>query len=156
MRSTVLRGCPYTILLPTVAVEFVLNVSGVEPRTLTEAVKCPDGQMYLDVAIEEMKVVVNNGTWELVSLPAGRKAIGSYWVFRIKWHLDGSVECYKAHLVAKGYSQRPGVDYIETFAPTTKFAALCTVLAIAAVEDLELHSLYGIIVHRPQQLVEED
>jgi len=53
----------------------------------------------------------------------------------------GSIERYKARLVAKGYSQRPGLDYTETFTPTTKFATLHAILAIAAIEDLELESL---------------
>ena len=84
---------------------------------------------------------MTNGTWELVKLPASHKAVGSHWVFKVKHHPDGSIECYKAHLVVKGYSQHPGLDYTETFAPTSKFAELCAILAIAAIEDLELKSL---------------
>jgi len=93
------------------------------------------------VAVEEIKALVENGMWELVRLPAGRKAVGSHWVFRIKRNTDGSIERYKARLVAKGYSQCPSLDYTEMFAPTTKFAALRAILAIAAIEDLELESL---------------
>ncbi len=56
----------------------------------------------------------------------------------MKRNADGSIERYKACYVAKGYSQRPGFDFTETFSPTAKWAAIHTVLAIAAVEDLEL------------------
>ena len=54
---------------------------------------------------------------------------------------DGSIERYKARLVAKGFSQRPGFDYTETFAPTVRMATIRTVLALSAVEDLHLRSI---------------
>ena len=62
-------------------------------------------------------------------------------MFQVKYKANGSLECYRAHLVAKGYSQKPHLDYTETFAPVVKFAALQTIIAIAATEDLELNSL---------------
>ena len=132
---------PDELLSPAAAMEYVFKVSGMEPRTLAEALKRSDGQLYLDAAMEEIQALVTNGTWELVKLPAGRKAVGSRWVFKVKRRPDGSIERYKARLVAKGYSQRPGLDYTETFAPTAKFAALRAILAISAIEDLELESL---------------
>jgi hypothetical protein len=62
-------------------------------------------------------------------------------VFKVKRNADGSIERYKARLVAQGFSQRPGVDFTETFAPTTKWAALRSIFALAAFEDLELESV---------------
>ena len=53
---------------------------------------------------------------------------------------DGTVDRYKARLVAKGFSQKPHLDYTETFAPVAKFASLRTVLALAAAEDMEVHT----------------
>jgi Reverse transcriptase (RNA-dependent DNA polymerase) len=76
-----------------------------------------------------------------VQLPPGRKAIGSRWVFKVKRNADGSIERYKARLVAQGFAQRPGFDYTETFAPTPKWAALRAIFALAAIEDLELESV---------------
>jgi hypothetical protein len=69
------------------------------------------------------------------------KAIGSKWVFRIKHNADGSIERFKARLVAKGFAQRPGQDYFETFASTMRHTTIRTVLALAAIEDLELRSV---------------
>ena len=82
-----------------------------------------------------------NHTWELVDLPPGAKAIGCGWVFKVKRTASGSVERYKARIVAKGYSQRPGVDYTEVFAPTFRPATLRMILALSAVNDLELCSV---------------
>ena len=60
-------------------------------------------------------------TWELVDRTLSRKIIGVRWVFRTKLNLDGSVNKYKARLVVRGYAQVFGIDYLETFAPVTKF-----------------------------------
>jgi hypothetical protein len=88
--------------------------------------------------MKEMEAHIKNGTWELVKLPPSCKVIGSQWVFKVKRNTDGSVERYKAHVVAKGFSQRLGVDFDEMFAPTTKWAALRVIFALAALEDWEL------------------
>ncbi|MGH7239604.1 MAG: reverse transcriptase domain-containing protein [Candidatus Saccharimonadales bacterium] len=69
------------------------------------------------------------------------KVIKSGWVFKVKTNTDGSVECLKACLVAKGYSQHPGFDYGEVFAPTVRYSATHLVLALAAQEDLHLRSV---------------
>ena len=91
--------------------------------------------------MEEFNSLVENGTFQPVRLPPGRKAIGCRWVFKLKRKADGSVDRYKARLVAKGYSQRPRVEFSQVFAPTAKWAALRAILALAAIEDLELYSL---------------
>jgi Reverse transcriptase (RNA-dependent DNA polymerase) len=124
------------------AVDIALLVStSIEPNSLKEAQLRPDSDQYISAAIEEIDSHLQNGTWRLVKLPAGRKAIGSRWVFKVKRDADGKVERYKARLVAKGFAQREGVDYKDTFAPTARFAALRTVIALAAEEDMELESI---------------
>ena len=83
----------------------------------------------------------SNGTWDLVELPPGEKTIGTKWVFRIKRKADGSIERFKARLVAQGFSQRPGFDYLETYASTLRSATIRLILALAAIEDLHLRSV---------------
>ena len=114
-----------------------------EPRSIAEVMKlAPDErERWLKAAQDELQSLIENGTFELVQLPPGRKAIGSRWVFRVKRNADGSIERYKGRLVAKGFSQRPGFDYNETFAPTPKWASIRAILALAALEDLELESV---------------
>ena len=63
--------------------------------------------------------------------------MGSKWVFRAKKNAAGNMVRYKAQLVAQGFSQVPGVDYFDTFAPVAQLASIRTVLAFAAAEDLE-------------------
>ncbi|KZT28913.1 hypothetical protein NEOLEDRAFT_1225147, partial [Neolentinus lepideus HHB14362 ss-1] len=114
-----------------------------EPQTFREVMQHPEEerQQWLKAAQDEIQSLVENGTFELVECPPGRKAIGSRWVFKVKRNADGSIERYKGRLVAKGFSQRPGFDYNETFAPTPKWASLRAILALAALEDLELESV---------------
>ncbi len=64
----------------------------------------------------EMEALEQNKTWELVKLPP----VGCKWVFTVKYKADGTIERYKAQLVAKGYTQTYGIDYLETFAPVAK------------------------------------
>ncbi|XP_062013972.1 uncharacterized mitochondrial protein AtMg00820-like [Rosa rugosa] len=77
----------------------------------------------------------------MVPLPSGHHLIGCKWVFKIKYHVHGTVERYKAQLVAKGFTQREGVDYKDTFAPVAKLITVRCLLAIAAVGNLPLHQM---------------
>ena len=73
--------------------------------------------------------------------PARGRVVSSKWVFKVKRQSDGSTERYKARLVARGFSQKPGIDYDETFAPVAKFQSIRLLLALAAMHDLELHQM---------------
>ena len=84
---------------------------------------------------------MDNGTFEPVELPSGRKAIGCRWVFKLKRKADGAVDKYKARLVAKGFSQRPGLNFGQVFAPTARWAALRAIFALVALEDLDMYSV---------------
>src|SRR6201999_3330088 len=123
-------------------VEFAALAGGYyEPNTYKQAMKSQDAEKWRQAAEEEIKSLHANGTWDLVPLPEGRKAVGSRWVFRVKRNADGSVERYKARLVAKGYLQCPGVDYTEVFSPTFRMASIRTIIALAAKHKYLLHSI---------------
>ncbi|CAI7805306.1 unnamed protein product [Closterium sp. NIES-53] len=105
-----------------------------ELATLKEALESCDAEEWKKVMESELKSIEENGTWELVELPEGRKAITSKWLFKIKSDVDGKIERYKSRLVAKGYQQKEKVDYKELLAPMVKPTTLRTLLAGAAIK----------------------
>eukprot|EP00253_Pinus_taeda_P022311 PITA_22311 len=99
---------------------FALSVTDDDPRIVKEAVDSEDGKLWKEAMVDEMASLHTNEAWDLVELPAGRKPIGSKWVFKKKTNAEGKVEKYKARLVAKGYSQVPGIDFGDIFSPVPR------------------------------------
>ena len=126
-----------------------------EPQTIEEIRQRDDYDKWEEAIRVELQAIKDNDTWTLVPLPKGRKPIGCKWVFLIKRNADGSINRYKARLVAKGYSQVAGVDYTETFAPVAKFASIRVLLAIAAIEGLDIHHMDFITAFLNSELEEE-
>ena len=79
---------------------------------------------------EEYRSLLANDTWDLVPLPKGRKLVRCKWVYNTKYGLDGKVDKHKAGLVAKGFSQVEGIDYIGTFSPVAKMNSIHLVLSL--------------------------
>lgn len=106
------------------------------PRTYHEAIKSIEAKKWITAMNEEMLALMTNGTWSIKELPENRKAIGCRWVFTIKD--DGRL---KARLVAQGYSQQEGIDYIETFAPVIRSESIKLLFALAAKTGKEVHQM---------------
>jgi len=75
--------------------------------------------------VNEYDFVIANGTWKLVDFSTNVKPISCKWVYRIKYKENGEVDKYKARLVSKGFSLKEGIDYEETFSPTSFEFSLC-------------------------------
>ena len=86
-----------------------------EPKSLEEALTTDHAKQWKAAADSEYESLMKNETWTLLELPSGRKPIGCKWVFKVKYGNDGNVERFKARVVAKGYAQKYGIDYEETF-----------------------------------------
>ena len=80
---------------------------------------------------DEYLALLWNDTWNLVPPPTDRKLISCKWVFKVKENLDGTINKYKAFLVAKGFHQIVGFDFNETFSPVVKPTTIRIVLTIA-------------------------
>lgn len=102
-----------------------------EPSNAKEAKERPDWERWRNAMQDELEAHERNATWELTKLPKDRKVIGSKWVFKIKYNADGTLDRYKARLVAQGFSQVEGVDFHETFAPVVRYATIRLILALA-------------------------
>lgn len=90
---------------------------------------------------------MKNGTWTLCDLPPGRKPISCKWTFKLKHKANGEVDKHKARLVARGFTQKKGFDYEETYSPTAKLTTFRTLMAIANhfgyhVEQMDVNSAF--------------
>ncbi len=103
-----------------------------EPRNFKEAQQQPEWSEWWAAMKVEYAQLCKLGTFELVELPPGRRPIGCRWVYRLKRDEIGLIMKYKARLVAQGFSQVPGLDFFETFAPVVRLDSLRILLAIIA------------------------
>ena len=123
-----------------------------EPKSLAHAKTLPDWPEWNAAAQSELDSLKENDVYDVVDLPPGRKVVGSRWVFKVKQNSDGSIERYKARLVAQGFSQQPGVDFDEIFSPVVRYDSLRLLLALSASKgwrprqlDIKTAFLYGIL-----------
>jgi hypothetical protein len=120
---------------------FALSITDDDPKTVREAVNSEDSKLWKKAMVEEMDALDKNEAWDIVELPAGRKSIGSKWLFKKKFNAEGKVEKYKAQLVAKGYSQVQGIDFSEIFSPVAKLSSIRFLLFIDVAFDLEVEQM---------------
>jgi elongation factor P hydroxylase len=98
------------------------------PSSVRTALADPNWRAAME---DEYGALMSNGTWNLVPRPQGSNIVTDKWVFTHKFHVDGTFDHYKAHWVLRGFTQRPEVDYDETFSPVVKPTTVRTVLTTA-------------------------
>ncbi|KAH9771353.1 Integrase catalytic domain-containing protein [Citrus sinensis] len=126
------------------------------PSTYREAVSNPESIQWKKAMNEEMQSLHKNETWELVTLPKEKKAIGCKWVYTKKEGFPRKNEIrYKARLVAKGYAQKEGIDYNEVFSLVVKHSSIRILLAMVVQFDIELVQLDVITAFLHSDLEEE-
>ncbi|CAI7890332.1 unnamed protein product [Closterium sp. NIES-54] len=110
------------------------------PRSYAEAIEGPYSSQWQSAMDAEMASWKSTGTYVDEVPPPGANIVSGMWIFRVK-RPPGSPSIFKARYVARGFSQRQGVDYFQTFSPTPKMTTLRVLLHVAAQRDYELHSL---------------
>ena len=112
-----------------------------EPKNLNEAFNSKSSKYWKEAVEDEYQSFLKNNTWELVKRPKDKNVITCKWVFKVKRKANGSVDRYKARLVAQGYSQEEGEDYDDTFAPVARYSSIRSILAVANQLNLEVHQM---------------
>ena len=102
-----------------------------EPKTHLQASTGPDAPQWAKAMQDELQILADQNVWDVVPTPANRNIVGSKWVFKIKRDAAGSISRYKARLVAQGFSQQPGTDFDEIFAPVVRYDSLRLLMAIS-------------------------
>nr|GEV17079.1 putative RNA-directed DNA polymerase [Tanacetum cinerariifolium] len=116
----------------------VMDAIESDPVRYEDAIKEAKWKMAMD---NEIEMIEKNDTWRLVDLPNNSKCIGVKWVFKTKLNEKGEVEKYKARLVARGYGQEFGIDYMEVYAPVARMDTIRLMLALAAQNGWSIYQM---------------
>lgn len=119
---------------------YCYNVKYNVPETYSEAMGGNEKHKWNEAMMKEMNALKENDTYDIVPLPKGRECVGGKWVYAVKTDQFGK-ETFKARYVAKGYSQIEGIDYNETFSPTTRMSSIRLFTQLAIENDFEIHQM---------------
>ena len=128
----------YSNLSPTYR-KYILSISATEePKTYKQEAQFDYWRAAMDA---EIQALVQTSTWEFVDLPLSKQTVGCKWMYTIKHKADGTIERYKARLVAKCFTQTEGIDIMETFSPVAKLSTVRLLLTLAATQSWFLKQL---------------
>nr|AAX92974.1 retrotransposon protein, putative, Ty1-copia sub-class [Oryza sativa Japonica Group]AAX96512.1 retrotransposon protein, putative, Ty1-copia sub-class [Oryza sativa Japonica Group]ABA93276.1 retrotransposon protein, putative, Ty1-copia subclass [Oryza sativa Japonica Group] len=116
----------------------------VKSESISEAYASPDADYWKEVVRSEMDSIIANGTWEVTERPYGCRPMGCNWVFKKKFTPDGTIEKYKAQLVEKGYTQKEGEDFFDTY---SLIARLTTIRVKKASFDMKKLGVADVILN---------
>ena len=111
------------------------------PKTVSEARASSEADNWQKAMQEERQAMEDNDVWNLVQLPANRQALKTRWIFAIKESQSRLTKRYKARLVTKGFMQRQGVDFEETYAPVASLVTFRFLLAIGVQWQMKPHQM---------------
>jgi hypothetical protein len=120
--------------------DFIVYLMDNTPASIVEAYASPDADDWKEVVRSEIDSLPSNRTWELSELPFGCKPVGCKWMFKKKLKPNGTIDKYKAWLIAKGYTQKEGEDYFDTYSPVARMTTIRVLFFLAA--------SYGLLVHQ--------
>jgi hypothetical protein len=118
-------------------VALMSNISDVEP-SFEEVDKL---QVWKDAMLEEYNSIIKNNVWDIVPRPKYKSMVSSKWIYKIKHTADGSVEKFKARFVARGFTQKEGIDYEETFSPVARYISIRDIISLVSILGWKLHQM---------------
>lgn len=118
--------------------EQVEEFGGLAEIPIHDAIKGPDSDEWFQAMATELKSIIKNDTWIFVDRPQSQPVISSRIVLRNKYNADGTLDKRKARIVARGFSQRPGIDFDETFAPVARIGSIRMLTSIAAQYGMQI------------------
>jgi hypothetical protein len=121
--------------------DFIIYLVDDTLKTIAEAYSSPDTDYWKEAVRSEMDSIMSNGTWEVVERPYECKPVGCKWVLKKKLRPDGTIDKYKAILVAKGYTQKEGGDFFDTYSPVARLTTIRVLLSLAASHGLLVHQM---------------
>ena len=110
---------------------------------------------WAQVIEKNLNSLTLNKIWELIELSKECLSITFKWVFKVKYTFSSLIECFKAHLVTRGFSQQYAIDYKESFALTLCFNSLCMLLTVTAHKDLHINQMNVVSAYLTDELKEE-
>ena len=134
------RGVPPLRLIEIMAAASEADDGGA-PASYGEALKGPEGKGWKKAFDAEVQSLNENKVYSVVDRPVGKKVVKAKWVLRRKLLPGGKLDKLKARIVAKGFTQREGIDYEETFSPTVRFESVRLMVAAAAADGLHTHQM---------------
>ena len=91
--------------------------------------------------LEEYKSIIKNNVWDIVPRPKDKSMVSSKWIYNIKHAANGSVEKFKERFVARGFTQKEGIGYEETFSPVARYTSIQVIIALASVLGWKLQQM---------------
>jgi hypothetical protein len=114
------------------------DIMDAEPSSYEEAA---ENQVWKDAMVEDYQSIMQNDVWDVVSRLKEKSVVSSKWIYKMKHVAGGSIEKYKARFVARGFSQKEGIDYEETFSPVTRYTSIKTILSLATMMKFKMHQM---------------
>jgi hypothetical protein len=114
------------------------NLLEKEPTCFKEVIQKKE---WADAMTKEYQSIIKNDVLEIVPRPKSKDVVSSKWLYKIKHVVDGSIEKYKARFVARGFSQKEGIDYEDMFAPIARYTSIRTIIALATKMKWKLHQM---------------
>jgi hypothetical protein len=91
--------------------------------------------------LEEYRSIIKNNVWDIVRRPKDNSLVSSKWIYKIKHPADGSMEKFKARLVAICFTHKEGIDYEETFSPVARYTSIRAIISLASILGWKLHQM---------------